>query len=119
MTQLSGDADKILRQMKAHGAEEGDYVLLDVLVPLLDNNEHRVLLALNELIRLRLVVCTRRKDALAMTKAGARTIGPRRVAGWAENQQQKSDERALRVDAPDGGLAFTGDCRLIEPGARK
>lgn len=87
MPQLSEDADTILRQMKTRGADEGDYVLMEVLVTLLDNNEYRVFLALDELIKLRLVVCTPRKDALAMTKAGARTIGPRGVAGWAGDQQ--------------------------------
>jgi hypothetical protein len=57
-----------------------------VLITLLDNNKHRVFLALDELIKLRLILCTPRRDALAMTKAGARTIGPRHAAGWAENQ---------------------------------
>jgi hypothetical protein len=54
--------------MKALHVNAGDYVLVD----LLEDNEHRVGSALDELIKLRLVVVTRDKDALAMTKAGAR-----------------------------------------------
>jgi hypothetical protein len=58
--------------MKALGANIGDYVLVDVFEVLLDNNEHRFVSALDELIKLRLVVATLDKDALALTKAGAR-----------------------------------------------
>jgi hypothetical protein len=55
--------------MKALGAKAGDYVLVDVFVTLLDNTEHRAVSALDELVKLQLVVCTADKDALAMTKA--------------------------------------------------
>jgi hypothetical protein len=72
MPQLSDDANRILRHAKALGANARDYVLVDVFVTLLENNEHRVVSALAELVKLRLVVCTRNKDALAMTNAGAR-----------------------------------------------
>ena len=72
MPQLSDDANRILRHMKALGANAGDYVLVDVFVTLLENDEHRVVSALDELVDRQLVVCTRDKDALAMTKAGAR-----------------------------------------------
>jgi hypothetical protein len=58
--------------MKALHVDAGDYVLVDVFVSLLDDNEDRVGAALDELINLGLVVVTRDKDALAMTKAGAR-----------------------------------------------
>jgi hypothetical protein len=58
--------------MKGLGANAGDYVLVDVFVSLLDNDEHRVSLALDDSIKLGLVMVTRDKDALAMTKAGAR-----------------------------------------------
>jgi hypothetical protein len=74
MPQLSDDAKKILRHVKALGVDAGDYVLVDVFVPLLENNECRAASAINELVTLRLVVCTRDKDALAMTKAGARYL---------------------------------------------
>ena len=70
MAQLSQDANAILRRMKALDADTGDYVLVDVFVSLLDDNEDRVCLALDELIKLRLAVVTPDKDALAMTKAG-------------------------------------------------
>ena len=72
MQQLSQDAYAILRRMKALDADTGDYVLVDVFVSLLDNDEHRVSLALDDSIKLGLVMVTRDKDALAMTKAGAR-----------------------------------------------
>jgi hypothetical protein len=72
MPQLSEDANTILRRMQALGANPGDYVLVDVFVALLDNNEQRVASALDELINLRLVVITRDRVALAMTRAGAR-----------------------------------------------
>jgi hypothetical protein len=72
MAQLSQDANAILRRMKALDADTGDYVLVDVFVSLLGNDEHRVGSALDELIKLRLVMVTPDKDALAMTKAGAR-----------------------------------------------
>jgi hypothetical protein len=58
--------------MKALHADTGDYVLVDAFMSLLDDNEHRVGSAVYELIKLGLVVVTRDKDALAMTKAGAR-----------------------------------------------
>jgi hypothetical protein len=72
MPQLSKDAYTILSHMKLLGANAGDYVLVDALLMLLDNNEHRAVSSVDELIRLRLVVGTPDKDALAMTKAGAR-----------------------------------------------
>ena len=72
MPQLSDDANRILRRMKALGADTGDYVLVDVFVTLLENDEHRAVSALDELVERRLIVCTSDKDALAMTKAGAR-----------------------------------------------
>jgi hypothetical protein len=72
MPQLSEDANTILRRMQALGANPGDYVLMDVFAALLDDNEQRVASALDELISLRLVVSTSGKDALAMTRAGAR-----------------------------------------------
>ena len=72
MPQLSDDANRILRHLKALGANAGDYVLVDVLVSLLENDEHRAVSALDELVEWRLVVCTPNKDAFAMTKAGAR-----------------------------------------------
>ena len=72
MPRLSEDANTILRRLKALGANAGDYVLLDVFVSMLDENEDRVCLALDGLIKLRLAVVTPDKDALAMTKAGAR-----------------------------------------------
>jgi hypothetical protein len=58
--------------MKALGAEAGDYVLVDVFVTLFENHERRAVSALDELVKLKLVVCTPDGDALAMTKAGAR-----------------------------------------------
>ena len=72
MPQLSDDANRILRRMKALGANAGDYVLVDVFVTLLENDEHRAVSALDELVERGLVVCTADKDALAMTKAGAK-----------------------------------------------
>ena len=72
MPRLSQDASTILRHMKALHAEAGDYVLVDAFMSRLEDNEHRVGSALDELINLGLVVVTRDKDALAMTKAGAR-----------------------------------------------
>jgi hypothetical protein len=72
MRQLSEDANRILKHMKALGLNAGDYVLMDVFVTLLDHNEHRASSALDELIGRRLLVGTARKDALAMTNAGAR-----------------------------------------------
>ena len=72
MPQLSDDANRILRHMKVLGANAGDYVLVDVFVTLLENDEHRAVSALAELVEQRLVVCSRDKDALAMTQAGAR-----------------------------------------------
>jgi hypothetical protein len=56
--------------MKSLHADTGDYVLVDVFMSLLDDNEDRVCLALDELIELSLAVVTPDKDALAMTKAG-------------------------------------------------
>jgi hypothetical protein len=58
--------------MKALHADAGDYVLVDALMSRLEDNEHRVGSALDELIKLGLVVVTPDKDALAMTKAGSR-----------------------------------------------
>jgi len=58
--------------MKALRVDAGDYVLVDAFMSLLEDDEHRVGSALDELIRLGLVVVTHDKDALAMTKAGAR-----------------------------------------------
>jgi hypothetical protein len=58
--------------MKALHVDAGDYVLVDAFMSLLEDDEHRVGSALDELIRLGLVVVTHDKDALAMTKAGAR-----------------------------------------------
>jgi hypothetical protein len=58
--------------MKALRVDAGDYVLVDAFMSLLEDNEQRVRSALEELINLGLVVVTRDKDALAMTKAGAR-----------------------------------------------
>ena len=72
MAQLSDDANRILRHMKALGANVGDYVLVDVFLTLLENDEQRAVSALGELVEQRLVVCSRDKDALAMTQAGAR-----------------------------------------------
>jgi hypothetical protein len=72
MPQLSEDANTILKYMKALSANAGDYILMDAFVTLLDNNEHRAISAVDELIKLRLVVGTHRKEALAMTKAGER-----------------------------------------------
>ena len=72
MTQPSDDAKKILRHMKVLGVGAEDYVLVDVFVTLLENNECRAVSAIDELVTLKLAVCTRDKDALAMTKAGAR-----------------------------------------------
>jgi hypothetical protein len=72
MPQLGDDAKTILRHMKVLGADAGDYVLVDVFVTLLGNNEHRAVSALDQLVELGFVVCTPAKDALAMTKAGAR-----------------------------------------------
>jgi len=70
MQRLSQDAGTILTHMRSLHADTGDYVLVDVFVSLLDDNEDRVCLALDELIKLRLAVVTPDKDALAMTKAG-------------------------------------------------
>jgi hypothetical protein len=72
MPQLGEDANTILNHIKALDTRVGDYVLIDVFVTLLDNNEHRAVSALDELIKLKLVVGTARKEAVAMTKAGAR-----------------------------------------------
>jgi hypothetical protein len=72
MPQLGEDANTILKHMKALGTDVGDYVLIDVFVTLLDNNEHRAVSALDELITLKLVVGTARKEAFAMTIAGSR-----------------------------------------------
>ena len=72
MPRLSQDASTILSRMKALHVDAGDYVLVDAFMSLLEDNEHRVGSALDELIKLRLVVVTHDKDALAMTKAGAR-----------------------------------------------
>jgi hypothetical protein len=58
--------------MKALQVDAGDYVLVDAFMSLLEDNEHRFVSALDELIKLGLVVATPDKDALAMTKAGAR-----------------------------------------------
>jgi hypothetical protein len=58
--------------MKALHIEAGDYVLVDAFMSLLEDNEHRVGSTLDELIKLGLVVVTPDRDALAMTKAGAR-----------------------------------------------
>jgi hypothetical protein len=60
--------------MKALHVDAGDYVLVDAFMSLLllEDNEHRFVSALAELIKLRLVVATPDKDAIAMTKAGAR-----------------------------------------------
>jgi hypothetical protein len=58
--------------MKALGADSGDYVLVDVFARLFDDNEHRAVSAVDELIKLKLAVGTPDKDALAMTKEGAR-----------------------------------------------
>jgi hypothetical protein len=55
--------------MKSLQADTGDYVLVDVFVTLLDDNENRVCLALDELIKLRLAVVTPDKDALAMNES--------------------------------------------------
>jgi hypothetical protein len=58
--------------MKALGANAGDFILVDVFVTVLENNEHRAVSALDELVERRLVLCSSHKDAFAMTKAGAR-----------------------------------------------
>jgi len=58
--------------MKALHVDAGDYVLVDAFISLLEDNEHRFASALDELIKLKLVVATPDNDALAMTKAGAR-----------------------------------------------
>jgi hypothetical protein len=72
MPQLGEDANTILKHMKALGTDVGDYVLIDVFVTLLDNNEHRAVSALDELIKLKLVVGKARRQAFAMTLAGSR-----------------------------------------------
>ena len=71
MPRLSQDASRILSHMKALHVDAGDYILVDAFMSLLEDNEHRVGSALDELINLGLVEVTRDKDALAMTKAGA------------------------------------------------
>jgi hypothetical protein len=58
--------------MKALGANAGDFILVDVFVTLLENDEHRAVSALDELVKRRLVVSSSHKDAFAMTKAGTR-----------------------------------------------
>ena len=72
MPRLSQDASRILSHMKALHVDAGDYVLVDAFISLLEDNEHRFASALDELIKLKLVVATPDNDALAMTKAGAR-----------------------------------------------
>ena len=72
MPRLSHDASTILSYMKALHVDAGDYVLVDAFISLLEDNEHRFASALDELIKLKLVVATPDNDALAMTKAGAR-----------------------------------------------
>ena len=71
MPRLSQDASTILSHMKALHVDAGDYVLVDAFMSLLEDNEHRVGSAVDELTKLGFVV-TPDKDALAMTKAGAR-----------------------------------------------
>jgi hypothetical protein len=58
--------------MKALDADAGDYFLVDAFMKLLGDDERRVASALDELVKLGLVVVTRDKDALAMTNSGAR-----------------------------------------------
>jgi hypothetical protein len=45
--------------MKALHVDAGDYVLVDAFMSLLEDNEHRVESALDELIKLRLIVVLR------------------------------------------------------------
>ena len=82
MPRLSQDASTILRHMKTLHVDAGDYVLVDAFMSLLEDNEHRVGSALEELINLGFVVVTRDKDALAMTKAGARYRLRMPPEGW-------------------------------------
>jgi hypothetical protein len=71
MPRLSEDASTMLRHMKALGAKSGDCVLVDMFARLFDDNEHRAVSALDELIKRKLAVGTPDRDALTMTKSGA------------------------------------------------